>query len=280
MPTERFLRQMGLSNEFLERFARPFFGGIFMDRDLQVSRRMFQYVWKMLSEGDTVLPALGISAIPEQIAQDLPVTAIRLNVRVKSIDTGRKPSVTTTSGEKIDAAAVVVATEAPEAERLTGFVTPKGARGQVCLHFEAPIAPTDSSLIVLRSGSGRTNMVVPMSNVAPELAPYGKHLVCATILGDSDETDGHLAELVRKEVAAWFPLGRVPEWRLLKVDRIPYAQFAQPPGFNNHLPGNTPGRDGLYFAGEFTVSSSIQGALESGAECAALLLQDLGRLSV
>ncbi len=268
--TQLALRQYGFSNEFLDRFVRPFLGGIFMDRSLSVSWRMFLFVWKMLSEGRTVVPAKGIGAIPVQLALELPEDSIRLGAAVAST-TG--DSITLESGEKLRARAVVVATEAFEAESLTGFQTVKGGVGQTCLYFEVPQIPRGEDHIMLTSELGLVQMVTPVSNVVPDAAPYGRHLVSATILGQDARDDGDLADAVRQDLSAWFP---VEGWKLLKVFRLPYCQFAQPPGFNNELPGNTPGRNGVYFAGEFTRYSSINGALESGSLCSQLVMEDLG----
>ncbi len=67
--TGKYLRRLGFAEQgFIEHFARPFFGGIFLDRQLSTSARMFQFVVKMLAEGQTVLPAEGMGKIAEQLA--------------------------------------------------------------------------------------------------------------------------------------------------------------------------------------------------------------------
>jgi len=273
MSAERALRQAGFSPDFLDNFARPFLGGVFMDRSLSFSRRAMDFTWKMLVEGDTVVPAAGIQAIPHQLADGLDIefgTKVDQLVGDKNV-TG----VRLADGRLIDAESLVIATEAPEAARLSGFHVPRGRRSQVCLHFEVQTPPVDNGMIVLRAGAGITNMVVPISNVAPEYAPVGKHLVSATVLGDRAEDDETLSRLVIDDVRNWFSDKAIDAWRLIHVDRISYAQFDQPPGFQQHLPSNTPGRNGLYFAGEFTVGSSIQGSMQSGIDCARLVVEDL-----
>lgn len=264
------LRQYGFSPEFLDRFVRPFFGGIFMDRSLSVSWRMFLFVWKMLAEGRTVVPAKGISSIPIQIALDLPEDSIRLNSAVAELDGN---GVRLESGEKIEARAVIVATEADNAERLTGIHTVEGSVGQTCLYYEVPEMPTETGHILLTDTPGLVQMVTPVSNVAPEMAPAGRRLLSVTVLGQDLRSDEALSAAVLNELSGWFS---VEGWSLLKIFRMPYCQFAQRPGFNNELQGNTPGRNGVYFAGEFTQNSSINGALESGYLCAQLVLEDLG----
>src|SRR5437588_840244 len=75
----------GFSSEFIHRFFRPFFGGILLDGELKSSSRMFEFVFKMLSEGDTAVPAQGMGAIPAQLASHLPPDSIRLNTHAEPL---------------------------------------------------------------------------------------------------------------------------------------------------------------------------------------------------
>jgi hypothetical protein len=108
------------------------------------------------------------------------------------------------------------------------------------------------------------NHVVPM--------PGKEQLLSATILADRSETDDQLAEIVKAELRLWFPHKNVEAWHFLRAYRAQFAQMSQPPGFSERLPGNDSGIPGLYFAGEFTTNSSIDGAIRSGLECADLVL--------
>lgn len=273
MPAERALRQKGLSPEFLDRFARPFLGGVFMDRSLQFSRRALDFVWKMLVSGDTVVPASGMEQIPLQLAEGIDV---RLGTRVVAlVGDCRVRGVVLEDGSSLEAEVVVVATDSDTAADLSGFATPRTWRSQVCLHFEAPEPPVEAPLIVLTTEDALVHMVVPMTQVAPEYGPGGRHLVNVTCLGLPDLNDTDLAQACLGQVASWFPGKGVAGWRLLGVDRIPKAQLAQPVGFQSYLAPMTPGRDGLYLAGEFTRGSSINGAIASGKECARLIVEDL-----
>lgn len=62
---------------------------------------------------------------------------------------------------------------------------------------------------------------------------------------------------------------------LVGTERLPFAQFAQPPGSIDELPGPRAPAGAVYLAGDFTRWSSIQGALESGSRAASALLTDL-----
>jgi len=65
--------------------------------------------------------------------------------------------------------------------------------------------------------------------------------------------------------------------RILRVNRIPFAQFPQPPGLHPTLPANRTTRRGLYLAGELTEASSINAAMLSGERCAEAIQSDFPR---
>ena len=112
--TQQALEASGFSDTMIRRFFRPLVGGIQLDPDLQDSRRMFDVIFRMLSDGDSAVPAAGMQAIPDQLAAALPDDTVRFDARVESA--------TATSvrigGVDVDASAVVIATEGPAAAEL------------------------------------------------------------------------------------------------------------------------------------------------------------------
>ncbi|MGI9644781.1 MAG: FAD-dependent oxidoreductase, partial [Ilumatobacteraceae bacterium] len=109
--TAEALRAEGFSDVILERFFRPLVGGIQLDPELGDSRRMFDIVFRMLSDGDSAVPGAGMQAIPDQLAATLPAAAIECGRRVNGVGADH----VLVEGERVDAAAVVVATEGPAA---------------------------------------------------------------------------------------------------------------------------------------------------------------------
>lgn len=71
------LQAEGFSNAIIDRFFRPFLGGIFFDNDLQVTSRLFEFVMRMLAEGQNSLPSQGIGAVADQLAAALPAGSIQ-----------------------------------------------------------------------------------------------------------------------------------------------------------------------------------------------------------
>ncbi len=265
---EQYLQHLGFTEEgFIGNFVRPFYGGILLDRSLASSTRMFQFTYKMLATGDTLIPAEGMQRIAEQLAASLPAEAIRYNARVNKllIAEGKVSGVTLAHGETIEAERVVVATDSPTAAQLTGMSLPTTPVGSTYLYFAGDEQIYTQRKILLNTAANAfVNNAVLLTNIAPTYAPPHKHLLSVTVLGNPQGSDELLAERCLAEMGPWFPDRNLKRWRLLKTYRIPFSQFAQPPGIYDQLPDNRTNVEGLYLAGEYTKSSSIQGAMHSG----------------
>ncbi len=96
-------------------------------------------------------------------------------------------------------------------------------------------------------------------------------LYSATFLGTPEAGDEQLAAEVRDALQSWYPNASFEALELLRTDRVPFAQFAQPPGYRESLPDPTAPDGNAVLAGDYTRWSSIQGALESGKVAADLL---------
>ncbi|WP_254280215.1 NAD(P)/FAD-dependent oxidoreductase [Haloarcula marina] len=271
-----YLGRKGFSKRFVERFAAPFYGGITLDRSLGTDSAVFEYTYKMLSEGEIFVPADGMQAMPEQLAD-------RAVAAGATIETGR--AVTGVRGEgdeatvevgseTLTADAAVVATDPATATELTAVDgIPTDALGCVTQYFSLPtsMAPKTGKRIVLNAADERPNTVAPLSAVASEYAPEGMELYSATFLGIPEEDDETLASEVREAVGSWYPEASFGDLELLRTDRVPFAQFPQPPGFRDSLPDPDAPAGPVALAGDYTRWSSIQGALESGRVAADLL---------
>ncbi|GAC1359151.1 MAG: NAD(P)/FAD-dependent oxidoreductase [Ktedonobacteraceae bacterium] len=265
--TEAYLRRTGFSEAFIDNFIRPFYGGIFLDRSLQTSARTFQFTFKMLAAGDIIIPAEGIQSIPEQLAEHLPRGSVRCNARVDEllVDGNRVQGVRLVSGERIVADQVVIATASPIAERFIHKPLPATPVSTVCLYFAGDERLYPQRKILLNADPhAYVNNAVLLTNMAPTYAPPHKHLLSVTVLGNPRDDDETIVARSRAEIARWFPAYNLERWQLLALYRIPFAQFSQPPGVYDTLPPNTTDVAGLYLAGEYTQSSSIQGAMHSG----------------
>ena len=251
----------GFSDVMVNRFFRPFLGGIFLDRTLSASSRMFEFVFKMFAEGQTVLPAGGIDQIPKQMRARLPDEAVRLNAPVESID---EQTVTVQSGETLSAPHIVVATDAPAADRLVGNVSPTTGRSTTCLYFAAPHSPLDDPILVLNGdGVGPINNLAVPSDVAPGYAPDDRALVSVTVVEEAPEEQGTLERSVREQLIDWFGLA-AGGWTHLRTVEVPYALPEQAPPFLSPPEREVRRRPGLYVCGDHTRTASLNGAVASG----------------
>ncbi len=260
------LRDHGFSETMIERFFRPWFGGIFLDAGLTASSRMLEFVLRMFAEGDAALPALGMQAIPEQLAAGLTAGTVRLGARVTAVAAG---SVTLADGEVVTAADVVVAADGLSAAQLLPEVAPPAWNHVTCLYFAAPASPLGAPLLAINgSGAGLVNNVAVLSDVAPHYAPAGQALVSVSVLQHVQSDDRTQAAQVQAELGEWFG-PTVGQWRWLRTYRIPHALPVRMP-LERRPP--TPLRPGVWLAGDVVDSASIQGAMESGERVAEALL--------
>src|SRR5215203_953490 len=195
----------GFSDRFIDRFARPFWGGITLDRSLRNSAGPLKFTLKMFLQGAAVLPADGVQAVPQQIARRLPHGAIELNRRVERIETevGRVRSVLV-DGQTMVADRVVVATDPPTAAALAGIVSiPTEGIGCVTVFLRGRRAPgTGKRLVLDATGKRAVNEIAPLSAVAPSYASPGEHLIAAVFVGEdalAELDDDKLGETARAD---------------------------------------------------------------------------------
>lgn len=272
------LRQSGLSDVIIDRFFRPFLGGIFLEPELRTSSRMFEFVFRMFSTGNAVVPALGMEEIPKQLLAGLPPVSIRLNTRVVEVTPGQ---VRLDSGETLRARAVIVATEGPIAHRLlgddaAGAAAPEG-QGVTCLYFSAPRSPIQQAMLVLNGdGDGPINNLCVPSVVSPAYAPVGQTLISATVLGCAPEDEpNHPAygpKVVLDQLESWFG-SQVTDWHHLRTYRIPYALPSQPSPALANPERSVRRAPGLFVCGDHVDNASINGAMVSGRRAATAVLQ-------
>jgi phytoene dehydrogenase-like protein len=280
--TREFLQSRGFGPAVIDGFFAPFYGGILLDRTLATSASVLLFTFKMLAGGDTVLPAQGIGALTRQMAAQLRPGTVRTSMRVAALvqHEGRVTGVRCDDGTAVDAAQVVLATDAPMAARLAATVgltlpEPTGARGCTTVYYTAQRTPIPGKALWLNANSHAIiSHAVTLTDVAPEYASEGRLLIAATAVGEPADLDD--AQL---DAAAQLELGRMGNVRIeacglerVAVWRVPYAQFAQPPGWRDQRPSISCGMQGLWRASEVLHSSSLEGAARGGEMAARAIL--------
>lgn len=272
-PTSEILAAYGFSDRMLARFFRPFLGGVFLEPQLRTPCWVFETVWAAFSRGAIALPKEGMEAVARQLAHGLPAHSIRLHASVVAID-GTTALLTT--GERLDATALILATDYATAARLCGEAVPTAmARESLTLYFDAPGPPLRGPWLILNGeGTGSVRTLCVLSEVAPSYAPGGRSLISVSVRDERCEAGQSLQENVRHELRGWFG-SSVDRWRHLRTDRV---AAALPP--IEVLPRLTAAgvqsvRPGLYRCGDYLESATLEGALLSGRKAAERAILDL-----
>lgn len=260
--TRERLVSLGFSDRAVERLFGPLFSGIQLDPSLQTSSRMFDIIFRCLSEGDTGVPSAGIGEIARQLGTALPDDSLVLNTAATAVNATQ----VTTSEGNVTADNVVVATDGVTASTLVGLPDP-GSNPVSCIWFRADIPPTTSRAIVLdASNSGPVLNLAVMTNVAPSYAPAGQHLIAAACPGT---VSPDLEQAARTQLHGWFG-AVVDTWDTLRVDRIEHGQPRQAPPLRPRQSVRL--GSGVWVCGDHRDTASLQGALFSGRRTAEAIL--------
>jgi len=254
------LQAEGFSDSLIQAFFKPFFGGVFLDPDLNTSSRMFEFLFRMFSLGEASLPTNGMEAIPDQICARLPAAAVRLNTPVAKVSTN---TVRLESGEQLSADAVVIATDGHTAARLLERRAPR-SHAVACVYFGADRPPVSEPLLVLNgNGNGPVNNLCVPSVVSSSYAPAGAALISATVLRPERFEPALMEGIVREQLSNWFGPS-VRKWEHLKTYRINRALPEQLSLTGSACEHSGYVTKGLYICGDHTGTASINGAMKSG----------------
>ena len=200
----------------IDRFFRPFLGGIFFDNKLRTTARELDFTFRMLALGENCLPEKGIGAVADYMAGLLPEDSIRLNSPVKSVSKDGS-SVTLVNGETIKAGAVVIATEGDVARKLLATASvdlPEDGEPKktMCLYYSIdgdapikdPILYLNGDGVIDAEGTCTVNNMCFPSTVAPSYAPKGKSLASVSLIGIPKESDDEVSTKVRRSWTRWW----------------------------------------------------------------------------
>ena len=266
--TRAYLMQRGFSERMIDRFFHPLFSGIFLEDDLRTNERMFRFVFRMMSEGQMVLPEEGVAAAPKQLAQRLGYDRIHLDSTIEIHDA----TSLSVNGKKMKFDAIVKAYN-PHLNQEKRHVW--------TVHYGAPSSPLKSKHILLNTDVRLKNgliahLAVP-SDIQPSYAPAGKSLVSVTVVGQRAEALGlqdasAIEGTVRAELSNWFG-SQTADWDLLDVQHIRHAL----PEVGANLELTSTSRNNGFECGDHTVHGSVEGALVSAEQVANAVHEHLER---
>jgi phytoene dehydrogenase-like protein len=262
----------GFSDTALERFFRPFFGGVLLDNEMETSATLFRYYFKKFLTGQTFLPRFGLQAIPDQLAGRLPAGALRLETEVTAVafERGKATAVRLGSGEEVQLDQLVLTCPEPVTARLIGARV-RDAHPAAVVYFQSEQSVYPEKLLLLQAG--RTKLVrnlVQITNICPDYAPAGVHLISATVLQPRvTPSDAAAAEQETREIFRLKP----GSLRHVRTIEIPYAVPVQPPGSVFTQKFVKPFAN-VWRCGDQISHASFQGAMDSGAVTAKTILHE------
>ena len=263
--------------ELTAKLLRPFLAGVFLEDNLDTSKRFFDTVLRSFVKGTPGVPAQGMQQIPRQLATQLNSGSIHLNTRVTKVSS----KLVETDQGVIRCRNVVLAISAHQAATLVpALATPTTNSVTTWYH----LADCDSSELT----DGKSTIVVDgrryenhqpdasrplvntvvLTNAAPSYAP-GKVLVSSSALGihDSVESEAavraHLASLYAMSTSSWEHVATYPVAHSIPAMLPPHTAASNPRLGDN-----------LYVAGDYREVSSINGAFVSGRKAATAILED------
>lgn len=276
--TQTFLKEFGFSDQIIDRFFRPFFGGVFLENHLTTSSNFFEFCFRMFFEGEAAIPAKGIGAIADQLAAQLVPGQIWLNSTVHQLQGN---TVRLDTGKILTANAIVLAVDGVQAATLRksggmNELTLPAFNQTTCTYFAATESPSpadEQKLLILNTN--RTSVVhhiAVLSDVAPSYAPTGQSLISVSTQGLESINETTLTEQIQQELTGWFG-DKVAKWRHLRTYKIPNAL----PTYSPENSGNGIHRqplkitDHLYQCGDQIAYPSLNAAMQTGREVAEMI---------
>jgi phytoene dehydrogenase-like protein len=269
------LDRAGVRGPLRDEALEPFLAGVVAEDRGETSEAFVRLLVRMFALGVPGLPARGIRALPEWLADRARRRPARPELRLSTPAVRVRPGgsgaeVECDDGSRVTGRAVVVAVGPEAVGDLVDLPVPL-THGLRTWWFATDEAPTDSDHVVV-DGRRRGPMVnaAVVSNAVSSYAPAGRHLVeVTTLLGPGRDATEHE---VRRQAAEVF--GRpTTGWEVVRRDDVVHALPAQPPPLRVTSPARV--APGVYVAGDHRDTASIQGALVSGHRVAGVVLSDL-----
>ncbi|MBC2838319.1 NAD(P)/FAD-dependent oxidoreductase [Robiginitalea sp. SC105] len=266
--TGDYLRGLGFSRRIIDHFFRPFFTGIFLETELRTSSRMFEFTFKMFSEGYAALPEAGIGAIPEQLAGALAKTEIRYR---QAVDAVGEKEITLATGETLPADGVVCTTPL---DTTSGKVQPGAIRWKRCdnLYFTTDSRRFPEGLIGLVADGGAlvNNLYYPFGQSVD-----GDPLLSVTVVRPHELETEDLVQQVREELRRLCGIEAKAFIRRYAIERaLPDLEEVRLEWGASRGPGQA-GAPSVVLAGDFQVNGSLNAAMASGEAAAAALIRRL-----
>ena len=270
--TSSILKKKKYTNQIIKNFFQPLFSGIFLENDLNTSRRIFDYTFKMIAEGKVALPAEGIEAIPRQLADSFDKESFIFNTSVVSF---LDKKVTLDTNEKIDTDIFICATDHNSLySKLKNETIKNDHRSTTCLYFSSDTKPFAEPIVCINANDPKlvTNVVI-LTNIHKGYAPAGKELISVSLNGLAKANDQLLEEEVKGELEIAFGK-QVYTWKLIKIYRIEYALPNQDYVLGKRQLNEIKLGTSTYVCGDHLLYGSMNAAMKTGKMVAEVIHKD------
>lgn len=258
IPTHQYLKDYGFSDQIIENFFKPFFRGIFLEKHLNTSSRMFEFIFKMFAIGHAAVPEKGMGEIPAMIREQLSSTQIYFNHPVEEV---KGSTVLLKNGEQLEADRIIIAVQPDKVmKQLQGQFAPP--QSVINLYFSLQKSFLARPMIGLLPGEHLVNNIVFMDDVSPEYSKDGKALLSVTVL-ESDLDEKELIRQVQKELSQISGI-KSDFFKFIKSYHINYA-LPHVDDLKYTIPfTECKISDQVYLAGDYLLNGSINAAMTSG----------------
>lgn len=258
IPTHQYLKKYGFSDQIITNFFNPFFRGIFLEKHLNTSSRMFEYVFKMFSMGHAAIPAKGMGEVAEMLRRQLSTTQIFFKSPVEEVQ-GDK--IQLKNGDELHADRIIIAVQPDKImKQLQGqFASPRKVTN---LYFSLQKSFLARPMIGLLPHGKLVNNLVFMDDVSDEYSQNGRALLSVTVLENElddkeliQEVQNELEEVsgVKSEYFKFVHLYHIP-YALPVLDDLKYSIPISECQITDHV----------YLAGDYLLNGSINAAMRSG----------------
>ncbi|MBB6325705.1 phytoene dehydrogenase-like protein [Algoriphagus iocasae] len=259
LPTLQYLKNYGFSDQIISNFFKPFFRGIFLEKHLNTSSRMFEYVFKMFSIGHAAIPEKGMQEIPNMLRQQLGTTQIYFNTPVEKIEGNL---ISLKNGETLEADRILICTQPDKVmPQMQGqFSNPKQV---INLYFSLQKSFMARPMLGLIPGEGHLiNNLVFMDDVSSAYSSSDRSLLSVSVL----ETELDEKELIKKVQEELEHISGIKS-DFFKFLKSYYIRYALPT--IDDLKASIPITeckitDHVFLGGDYLLNGSINAALTSG----------------
>ncbi len=262
--TLEYLRNYGFSEKVITQFFRPFFSGIFLESELATSSRMFEFVFKMFSEGNAAVPTKGMQEIPNQLASQLNNTEIHFNKKVELV---KGHEISFIDGESIGANKIIVACDPYRI--LPGLSSQSQEYHSVInLYFAVSESVIKKPLIGLVSGNQLLiNNFNYMTDVSKAYASSDKQLLSISIVEETKLSDAELVDHIKEEFTQ-LTGQKHEEMEFIKMYKIRQALPILNDIRSSIEPTATKIQHNVFLAGDYLLNGSLNAAMASGRSAA------------